>query len=78
MEAAPPRREAEIVSVLDVPSPDPMRLGKWDVMVTYRIDPLHSFSIRIPKEKSSKADIEAAVRADWATRKEVIGARITL
>jgi len=78
MEAGAPRREADIISVLDIPSPDPTRLGKMDVMVTYRVDPMHSFTIRLPKENSSKAEIEAAIRKDWATRKEVIGAKITL
>jgi len=78
MEAAPPSRQAEIISVLDIPSPEPTRLGKTDVMVTYRVDPMHSFTIRVPKENSTKAEIEAAIRKDWATRKEVIGAKITL
>jgi len=71
-------REAEIVSVLDIPSPDPTRLGKTDVMVTYRVDPLHSFTIRIPKEEATTVKIKAAVQADWNTRKELIGAKFTL
>jgi len=74
--AAP--REAEIVSVLDIPSPDPTRLGKVDMMVTYRVDPLHSFTIRIPKEGATTASIKAAVQADWNTRKDLIGAKFTL
>jgi len=71
-------REAEIVSVLDIPSPDATRLGKTDVMVTYRVDPLHSFTIRVPKEEATTAKIKAAVQADWNTRKELIGAKFTL
>jgi len=74
---APPR-EAEVVSVLDIPSPDPTRLGKTDVMITYRVDPLHSFTIRMPKEEATAAKIKAAIQADWNTRKEIIGAKFTL
>jgi hypothetical protein len=76
--AAPPTREAEIVSVLDIPSPDPTRLGKVDVMITYRVDPLHSFTLRIPKEDATPAKIKAAVQEDWNKRKEIIGAKFTL
>jgi len=78
MAAAAAPREAEIVSVLDIPSPEATRMGKMDVMVTYRVDPLHSFTIRIPKEEATKERIRAAIQADWNTRKEMIGAKITL
>ena len=78
MEPSPMPREAEIVSVLDIPSPEPTRLGKTDVMITYRVDPLHSFSIRIPKEDSSDEKIKKAIQADWDTRKKIIGAKFTL
>jgi len=71
-------REAEIVSVLDVPSPEATRMGKTDVMVTYRVDPLHSFTIRMPKEEATKEKIRAAIQADWNTRKEIIGAKFAL
>jgi hypothetical protein len=77
-ETPPIARQAEIVSVLDIPSPEPTRLGKSDVMVTYRVDPLHSFTIRMPKEDSTPAKIKAAIQADWNTRKEIIGAKFSL
>lgn len=78
MAAAPEPRVAEIISMLDIPSPDPTRLMKTDVMITYRVDPLHSFTIRLQKEQSSKEQIRAAIQADWNTRKEILGAKITL
>ena len=78
MATAEPAHVAAVISVLDIPSPDPMRLGQMDAMITYRVDPLHTFTIRIQKSKPSKADIEAAVRADWAIRKETIGMKVQL
>jgi hypothetical protein len=73
-----PAHVAEVISVLDIPSSDPMRLGQMDSMVTYRIDPLHTFSIRLQKTRPSKADIETAVRADWALRKDTLGMKVQL
>ena len=71
----PPGREAEIISLVDTPSANAQRLGKWDVMITYRPDPMHSFTITIPKEKSSEKEVWDAIQADWNTRKMIIGAR---
>jgi hypothetical protein len=77
-EAAPIVRQAEIVSVLDIPSPDPVRLGKTDVMVTYRVDPLHSFTLTIHKEDATPANIKMLIQKDWNSRKEIIGAKFPL
>jgi len=71
-------REAEIVSMLDVPSPDPNRMGKWDMAITYRVDPLHSFTVRIPKEDFTPEKARAAIQADWNTRKALYLSKITL
>jgi hypothetical protein len=76
--AVPAGREIEIVSILDVPSSSAIRLGKWDVMISYKIDPMHSFSITLPKENSSEKEIWDAIQADWNTRKHIIGAKRVL
>jgi hypothetical protein len=78
MQPSSTAREAEIVSYLDIPSSDPTRLGKTDVMITYRIDPLHTFSITMPKEAADEDTIRKAIQADWDKRKHIIGAKISL
>lgn len=71
-------REAEIVSILDIPSAQPSRFGKTDVLVTYRVDPLHSFTITMAREDATSDNVQKAIRADWATRKDLFGKKITL
>jgi hypothetical protein len=65
-----------VISTLDVPSTDPARLGKMDMMITYRSDPLHSFTIRIPAEGITLAKVDAAIRSDYATRKQYINRQV--
>jgi hypothetical protein len=69
-------KEVEIVSTVDIPSQDPKRIGKFDVLVTYRVDMLHTFSVRIPKEEATTTKIEEAIRNDYAKRKELIGRKV--
>lgn len=70
--------QATVISVLDVPSTDPTRVGKMDALITYRIDPLHSFTIRIPAENLTPDKIDAAVRSDYAVRKQYINRVVNL
>lgn len=69
---------AQVISVLDVPSAEPNRLGKMDALVTYRIDPLNSFTIRIPAEGLTPEKIDTAVRADWNQRKQLLNRTVKL
>jgi hypothetical protein len=69
---------ATVISVLDVPSSDPNRMGKMDALVTYRIDPLHSFTIRLPAEGLTPDKIDAAIRSDYAVRKLLINRVVNL
>lgn len=71
-------QEATIVSVLDVPSQDPKRAGKMDALITYRIDPLHSFTISIPADDLTPDKVATAVRQDFQKRKAYINAKISL
>ena len=70
--------QATVISVLDVPSTDPNRMGKMDALITYRIDPLHSFTIRLPAEGLTPDKVDAAVRSDYAVRKLLINRTVNL
>ena len=70
--------EATVVSVLDVPSQDPQRAGKMDALITYRVDPLHSFTIVIPADGLTPDKVSAAVRQDFQKRKAYINQKISL
>ena len=70
--------QAQVVSMLDVPAVDPQRLGKMDVLVTYRTDPIHSFTIRLPAEGMTGAKLDAAIRSDYAARKELLNRTVSV
>ncbi|MEM3092181.1 MAG: hypothetical protein QXW26_04725 [Candidatus Nitrosocaldus sp.] len=72
------KKEIEIVSVIDVPSLDPKRAGKFDTIITYRVDPMHTFSLRVAKDELTDAKIEQFVKADYEKKKTWIGKKITV
>ncbi len=72
------KQTVQIISMLDVPAQTPERLGKMDMLLTYRVDPLHSFTIRIPAETSTPDKIDAAIRSDYAVRKPLINRNVTV
>lgn len=71
-------QQATVVSMLDVPSTDPTRIGKMDVLVTYRVDPLHSFTIRLQQDGLTPAKLDAAVKTDYAERKVYINRSVNV
>jgi len=51
----------EITKVREVPSEDPKRIGKVDLMISYQIDGKPSSIITLPSEKASPERIEQAI-----------------
>lgn len=74
----PQQTTLTVISTMDVPSTDPARLGKMDALVTYRADPLHSFTIRIPADGLTPPILDAAIKSDWAARKVYINRQIVV
>lgn len=72
------KQTVSVVSMLDVPAQEANRLGKMDVLVTYRVDPLHSFTIRIPAEGMTPDKLDAAIRTDYNVRKALINRTVTV
>lgn len=75
--AAPPTREVSIISTVDIPSRDPARAGKIDMMVMYRIGPIQSGMITIPKEKATPETIQAAIKKDIEEKAKYVGMKFT-
>lgn len=75
----PQTPNAQIVSILDVPSVVPNRAGKMDALITYRVDPLHSFTITLPAEDATDPNkVDAAIRQDYQKRKVFINRNVSL
>lgn len=70
---ASPEKEVSILATVDVPATSPDRIGKTDVLVTYRIGPYQSGMVRIPKETFTKEKVIAAVKKDVALKAEYVG-----
>ena len=61
------------MATVDVPSVEASRIGKTDVLVTYRVGPFQSGMVRIPKEAFTKASVITAVEADVKLKAEFVG-----
>jgi len=72
------KEEVTIIDVRDIPSTEPGRIGKIDVLVTYQIDPAHIYMIRIPKEEFTEERLTEAIRKDVAEKRKWIGRKIPI
>lgn len=70
---ASPTREVSILATVDVPGGSPDRIGKTDVLVTYRIGPYQSGMIRVPKEQFTEEKVKAAIKADVELKAKYVG-----
>lgn len=70
---APPTKEVTILATVDVPAVSPDRIGKTDVLVTYRIGPYQSGMVRIPKEAFTEAAVKKAVKKDVELKAKYVG-----
>lgn len=73
----PGKTELTYISVYDTPSQIAGRTGKIDLLVTYELDPLHRFQFYMPKEGATPQLIDAKIKEDFATHKELIGRKVT-
>ncbi len=71
-----PKQTLEVLSISEVPAVEPNRLGQYDTLVTYRVDPLHIFSVRIPGSNLTETQIKNAVIADYKKKKPLLGMKI--
>lgn len=66
------------MSTVDIPSDKPDRVGKIDVLVTYRAGPYISGMVRVPKETFTEENMKAAVKADAEPKLKYQGFKFTI
>jgi len=71
-------QKIKIIDVRDFPSTDPKRVGKLDRVVTYQIDPFHTYIITIPKEEFSEERLKAEIRKQIEEREKLVGKEIEI
>ena len=76
--AAPPAREVQIVATVDIPSRSPERVGKIDMLVTYRIGPYQSGMVTLPKETATEKTIQDAIKEDVKKKAKFVGMQFTV
>ena len=63
----------KIFDVRRVPSAEPDRIGKYDQLVMYELDPMRRYIIRVPEEEFSEDRMKQAVKEDIAQREQYTG-----
>jgi len=67
----------KVIKAWRIPSADPNRLGKFDWLVIYQLDPMDRHIVTIPKETPTEGDIKEAVRKDIEERGKFEGKEFT-
>ena len=63
----------KIFDVREVPSAEPARIGKYDQLVMYELEPMQRYIVRIPSEEFSEEPMKRAVKEDMAKRAQYTG-----
>ena len=81
--AVAPERRIKIVDMFEIPSAEPNRLGKYDVIITYQDEAMRARTITIPREelegKSSEERLRVianAIKAKEQERLAIVGKEI--
>jgi len=68
--------EITIIDVREIPSADPTRIGKLDVIVTYSVDAFRTYMTVIPKEEFEEKTLINRIKVEMAEREKWIGKKI--
>ena len=68
----------KIVDKREIPSAEPARAGKMDVMITYQIDTFRTYIIIIPEEQFTEDELKKRIKADMEERQKWAGKEIEL
>ena len=66
----------KVLDKRDFPSTDPRRVGKMDTIITYQLDPFHTYVITMPKEDFTEPKLKEVIKTDIAERKQWINKEI--
>ena len=76
--AADNSREVTILSMNDIPSRDPKRVGRIDTMIFYRIGRYQTGNVTHPKEKLSEKVIEDLIKKDVEVKAKYTGLKFNV
>lgn len=70
--------KVKILDMREVPSGEPERIGKYDYIITYQIDPLRTFIVTVPKEEYSEEKLREAIRKAEEERGKWVGRELEI
>lgn len=73
-----PAKEVSILATVDVPAITPDRVGKTDVLITYRVGPYQSGMVRVPKEDFTEETVKAAITKDVNEKAKYVGMKFNV
>jgi len=53
-------------------------LGQTDTLVVYKVGNNATLQVKIPKSNPTTAEVDAAIRADWAKKSALMGREVEI
>jgi len=63
----------KVFDVRKVPSAEPERVGKYDQLIMYELDPMRRYIVRVPEDEFTEDRMIRAVKEDIAEREQYTG-----
>ncbi len=70
--------EYTIIDVRTLPTADPLRAGKLDAIVVYQTDPMHTYTVTVPKEDATPERLKPILMHENEDRLKLIGQKIVV
>ncbi len=70
--------KAVIISHGLVAARDPNRTGQLDFIVRYQVGPNHQFTVIVPKEHPTPAEVDIAIQQDYTKQKQFINREVNI
>ena len=63
----------KVFDIRRVPSAEPARVGKYDQLVMYELDPMRRYIIRIPEDEFTEDRMIQEIKKDMEERSKFVG-----
>jgi len=72
------KEKVRIIDITRVPSADPKRLGKFDIVIVYMTEDGRTYMVSVPEEEFSEEKLPEIIKADIEKRRRLIGKEIVI
>ncbi|RKY70078.1 MAG: hypothetical protein DRQ24_09865 [Candidatus Latescibacterota bacterium] len=68
----------KILDVREIPSGEPGRIGKMDLIITYQVDALRTYITTMPKEEFTEERLKEKIKEELTEREKWLGKEIEI